>query len=377
MRKLDLLVLKFNAWDRASFLKEVIDYSENSMVFIFDFEKIMLEYKPADIDFPIETIRYKQTKMVNRSRFLLAFFSSLDIAIFMFFFLYLCIKFRPKVCWMDNTWPAVVTGIMRVFGFCGYSIYTPSDWLVNDQKKISIRNLANNLLWPVMDYFACRLNDNVLNLTDEIGKARIQYWGTKVTKRESTHSRLICLKNSDVQTGRNKIGFLGRVLSDSGLELVILTLKRKAPEKKIILKIIGPVTPHSKRLKQFIKEHEADDLVEICDFVEAGKLQDCLSDCFCGVNLISVHGGHTAYTIPGKMIEYLQNFMPVLVTNFIGNFYKIIEDNQLGLVINPTEEEIFKAIEHLYKQQQQYIDHINKFVGKYSVGKIEDYIVYD
>jgi len=377
-KRLDLLVLKFNAWDRKSFTEEALAYSRNSMMFFFDYEKIALEYKPENVDFSHRTIKYLQHRLVPSNSFLFLLLSLADIVIGMMLFGFLCVKFRPRVCWIDNTWPAVATGLMKKLGFCNYSIYTPSDWLACGQKQgLLVRYFANNVLWPVMDYLACRLNDHVLNLTSEIGEARYNFWSKAVPKRECVHSRTISINKSILEKPRNKICFLGRVLHDSGLEIVISALQKKWQKNGITLKIIGPTTQYSARLRNFIESNNAHDFVEIFDFIEADKLNDSMADCFCGINLMTNPDSHTIYTIPGKLIEYLQQQMPVIVTQNIGPFHKVIRKNGLGYVIRPTEDELWDAVEDLYRNLKQYQNNILNFVQHQSCGGIEDYIEND
>ena len=376
-KRLDLLVLKFNAWDRKSFTEEALAYSRNSMIFFFDYEKITLEYKPQNVGFSRRTIKYLQHRSMPSNSFVFLLLALADIVIGMMLFGFLCVRFRPRVCWIDNTWPAVATGLMKKLGFCNYSIYTPSDWLACNRKQGTVKYLANNILWPVMDYLACCLNDHVLNLTAEIGEARYNFWGKKVPKRECVGSRTISINKSIPEQPRNKICFLGRVLPDSGLEIVISALQKTWQKNGITLKIIGPRTPHSEKLRNYIEVNNAHDFVEIYDFVEADKLYELMADCFCGINLITSPDSHTIYTIPGKLIEYIQRQMPVIVTQNIGPFHKVIQKNRLGHVIKPAEDELCDAIEHLYRNQKQCLENIRNFGQKQSVGKIEDYIIND
>lgn len=374
-KRIDLLAVKFDAWDRNAFLEEAVSYSKNSMIFFFDFDKYCLEYKPENINFIRKVIKYVKFKNVWLNHAANPIFGLINIAIFMFLFGFLCLRYRPKVCWMDNTWPAVVTGLMKKLGICDYSIYTPSDWLVNNHKQNPIRYLANNVLWSTMDYLACRLNDNVLNLTREIGEARYKYWGRKVARREGIDFRHIKIKGDSINRNRNKICFLGRVQDDSGLDVVISTMREIWEEHGIMLKIVGPARPAFEKLKEVVKAYDAQEFVEISGFVEADKLYEFMSDCFCGIHLINSTNSHTIYTISGKLIQYIQLLMPVIVTKNIGPFHKLIQQYEIGKVIKPLRDEICSSVEHLYKNLEQYQENIRKFVSSMPVKKIKDYIL--
>jgi glycosyltransferase involved in cell wall biosynthesis len=372
-KRVDILALKYNSFDRDSFIEDALSNSVNSMIFFWDFDKLSLEYKHKDINYSWKVIKFIKFKNVWLNRFVQPVRGLVNLVLFVLLFGFLCFKFRPKVCWIENTWSAVMTGAMSRLGICGYSIYLPGDWLASSQKQSPIKYLANNILFPVMDYLACRFNDVVLNVSQEIGDARLKLWGKKVARSEDVFM-VMKINESSVRQIRNKICFLGKVRSDSGMELVISAMPEIWGKYGIKLKIIGQETVERKNLEKIIETYKVQDFVQISGFMEFNRLYESMEDCFCGINLITSTNSYSIYTIVGKLIHYIQSPMPVIVTKNVGPFHEQVRQNGLGLVIEPTKKELLDAVGQLYENQKLFYENILKFADNRLKPKINDYI---
>ena len=74
--KIDFASLKMSSFDQETFLKDSVSYSENSILYFFDFEKITLEHKPGWLKWLPKTIHFFFPKnSILRNRFKLLWWS--------------------------------------------------------------------------------------------------------------------------------------------------------------------------------------------------------------------------------------------------------------------------------------------------------------
>ena len=78
--------------------------------------------------------------------------------------------------------------------------------------------------------------------------------------------------------------------------------------------------------------------------------------------IITTTNNYSAYTIPGKIIHYLQYLLPVIVTKGSGPIVSSIKKNEMGLVIEPLEEEFIKAVVTIYDKQRQFRENIAQYI---------------
>ena len=104
-KKIDLLLCRFVTYDQGWFTEEALDYSKNSILYFIDFDKIILKYKPENIKGLPSIIRLPALKNQKLYALMHPFFlAPLQIMILSFFFLYVALRFRPKIVWTDSTW---------------------------------------------------------------------------------------------------------------------------------------------------------------------------------------------------------------------------------------------------------------------------------
>ena len=172
---------------------------------------------------------------------------------------------------------------------------------------------------------------------------------------------------------RKQICFLGLVREDSGLEWVIPSLPKLWEKYGIKLVIIGWPSPHLKKIKELIVTNNAQECIEFHNHLDYGKLKEVLDSCFCGLNLITNTDSYSTYGIPGKLIDYLQMLIPLIITDGVGPFAKVVQEKQLGLVIKSSEE-LTMAIEELYSNNSSYQKNIQNYILNRSHKKIADYV---
>lgn len=377
MNKLDILVFKQYSSDTDSFIEDIIDYNSNSIILIFDFDKIMVRYKPSNINFKKNTISFFKTKSYKVNYYISPFLFLITMVQFLKLFLFICCKYRPKVFWIENAFAAVIVGLLRKCHLCGKSIYLPGDWVVNPKnKKKFFSYIANNLVFPIADYAACKLNDVVLNHTEKIAEARYKFWGKKIAKKEKLYLYQPRIKISNISLNKmNKnICFIGQMRKESGLNLAIKALSKIRQHQDISLIIIGPKTQYYEYFRRLSKQYHVEPYVKFLGFVETDRFINILSDCFCGINILTVKDTYSFYTIPGKIMHYIQYLTPVITTEGVGYFSSVVKDNELGLVIESSETEFINAIYKIYHEQRKYRNNIIKYINSFPKVDVKELI---
>jgi len=372
-KRLDFIAVKFVTFDTESFVQEVINYSSNSLIILFDVYKITLRYKPPDMSFPWNTFRLFTVDGEKRYGFTSLLMAILTVFFYIFLTSYLCIRYRPKIFWSHNLWTSWTAGLFKKIGMCDYTIHVASDWLVSSRKQPFVSYLANNIVFPIFDYLGCILSDLVLNSSEKISESRQAYWGKRVEKHRIDYPLYFKIHDDINKRERNRICFLGLVRNDSGLELVIPLLYNLWEKYGIKLVIIGWPSPHLKKIKELIVANNVQEYVEFYSYLDYARLKEILDGCFCGLNLLTTTDSYSIYGIQGKLVDYLQMLIPIIVTDGVGPFAKVVQEKQIGFVIKSTEE-LAKAIEELYNNNLHYQNNIRNYILSRSPKKISDYV---
>jgi len=290
------------------------------------------------------------------------------------FLLSICLKQRIKIILVENTYAAVLAGILKKLCLCEKMVYLPGDWLAGSKtKKGVLSHVGGNIVFPLFDYCACRLSDLTLNCTEMISKSRYEYWGRKIAKKELLFRvRLTIKQNKPSAADARNIAFMGGVRSDSGLELVIRSLNKIKGAQEICLKLIGPRNERSLVLERFAHECGADSKVMFSGFVDRQDLKSVLADCFCGVNLITSKDSYSTKTLPAKIFDYLQYLLPVIVTENSGWIADVVRTHELGEVVVPNEESFQRAVERIYQNQTRYRNNIVKYINSFQGSSLKE-----
>lgn len=377
MNKLDILIFKQYSSDTDSFIEDILDYKSNSVILIVDFDKIMVRYKPSNINFKKNTILLFKTKSYKLNYYISPLIVFINMVKILKLFSFICWRYRPKVFWVENSYAALIVGFLRKCHLCGKSIYLPGDWVaIKGNKKKLLSYVGNNLVFPILDYLACKLNDVVLNHTKKIAEARYKFWGKKIAKKEKLYLYQPRIKISNISLNKmNKnICFIGQMRKESGLDLAIKALSKIRQHQDISLIIIGPKTQYYEYFRRLSKQYHVEPHVKFLGFVETDRFINILSDCFCGINLLIVKDTYSFYTIPGKIMHYIQYLLPVIATEGTGYFSSVVKDNELGLVIEASETEFINAVYKIYHEQREYRNNIIKYINSFPKVDIKELI---
>lgn len=376
MTRIDILAYKMYSYDTDAFIEDIIDYSNNSIILIHDFDKITVSYKPSNVKFNKITIRSFSTNNSKLNYYLSPLLLLIHSFMLTKLFLIICWKYRPKVCWIENVYAAVIVGVLRKCHLCGKSIHVPGDWLVSTSKQKLFSYIANNLLFPILDYWACRLNDLVLDHADRITEARYKFWGKKVAKKEKPYLYKPRIKTNNIRIDKmsKNICFIGDMRKDSGLDIAIKSLSYIRNQKDIVLKIIGPKRQNYDYFTNLTKEYHVEPYVDFLGFLETDKLGEILDDCFCGINILTSINSYSNYATPGKQIHYLQFLLPIIATENSGTLVTMIKEKKLGVIIEPLEDAFQEAIIQVYADQEKYRKNIISFINSLQQVSIKELI---
>lgn len=376
MKRIDLIAYKMDSSDSEFFVKDILKFSRNSIVLLFDFEKISVVHKPDNVNLKIRKIPIFRVRNYRLFCMLSPFFFVLNFLILFTFFLYLCLKYRPRAGWMENVFAGLIIGLFRRLGLCGKAIYVPGDWLVNPKNESFLKFIGNNIVFPVTDYFACRFSDLVLHHSEAISDARVKFWGKKITRLEKPYIYRPRVKIDHEINGpkRNKICFLGQIRKDSGIDVMIDILRDLRKDVDMSLVIIGPKTHEYEAVKKRILTLQLDHCVKLYGFIETEDLPELLSDCFCGLNLLTSKDSYSSYALPGKLMHYIQHLLPVVVSEGIGYFSAVIKEHGLGRVIEAKPEEIKSALLELNRNYDSYKNNILTYISNFPVSDIKELI---
>ena len=362
-----------DSFDKDSFTQDALSYSENCMLLYFDFYEMRVEHKPDHIKrFPsLIKLPLPKNKFILKAFFPIWWL--LLFSTFMFVFGYLCLRYKPKVCWTEITWVGMVFGLAKKFGLCENFIYCTGDWLAHQKNSSFLSRLSNDYIFVYTDYIAATHCDLLISYSIKCGQARESYWGKKLSSNHyNRYPPPIQICKTAVDKKATEICFLGQVRDDSGLDKFIPLLESLNKMYGIRLKIIGPPSAYRDRIEKIIYELNCEHLVDLYGWLPQNELLNVMQNCFCGINLL-VNSTYALYAIPGKIIQYLQMQIPVLITDNSG-VSETVQKNKLGIIIDLNFNALEDSIEKLFKYQSEYRMNIKKYAKQYPNKRICEYL---
>jgi len=166
----------------------------------------------------------------------------------------------------------------------------------------------------------------------------------------------ICIDDNHMLPGqREEIGYIGYPSSDHALDVLFDICKRH----QFRLNIIGD-SAYLQSIKHLAPPHT----VFHGMLNDPAKINDILSRCFCGyaVYYDTSPQSYSYFGIPSKTFYCFASNTPVITTN-TAHFTQYIEEYGVGRVINPTPDEIEKAVLELKEKFQSFYEAINRFRG--------------
>lgn len=369
---IDILAYKIESFDSDAFREDVISHGRTAIIVAFNISGVWIDYKSEGISLPlkkIKFIRFHKWRKLDHILYPFAFITdNLRIAILLISAL---IKYKVKVMMVENTYVAAMSGILRKCGLVEKMIYVPGDWLVNSASKKGLRSwLGCNIAFPLCDYLACKFSDVTLHFVNIQKELRIQYWGRPIAKSDIvTMPRLKLKRKATDATTKRSMLFVGDVRENSGLDIAIESLRELRKDLDISLKIIGAPNINHRVLLDLARRYDVDKYVQFMGFVDRQKFNEVLSDCFCGINLITIDRSHSAHTLPAKIFDYLQYGMPVIATRNVGAAAGILETNKLGVVIGPDVREFTEAVREIWNNHGNIQENIYQYIRSTSTSE--------
>ncbi|MBU1086242.1 MAG: glycosyltransferase [Candidatus Omnitrophica bacterium] len=363
---IEVLAYKVDSFDNESFAEDVKVFSKKSIILFFNKDGVSVHYKPDDVVLKKQLLKFIKLSSHKMDYIMYPFVFCMDHFRLSLLFLKILIFYKVNTVVVENTFVAGILALYRKLRIFKRLIYLPGDWLAGCKaKKQGLwSNIGSNSIFPIFDFMACRGSDITLNCTKRIAQEREAFWGKKITNFEAEfQSRLVfkITKNLSAKK-RNKVLFMGKMRQDSGLELIVKSLSFIRKEIDISLKIFGAINLQYEYIKNLAKDYGVEAAIEFHGYLDRERFEDMMSDCFCGINLITSTDSYTAKTLPAKVFDYLQYLLPVIVTENIGQTSELVKEFKLGEVINSNEKELVDALKKIFESQPVYRDNIIKYI---------------
>jgi glycosyltransferase involved in cell wall biosynthesis len=370
-RKLDLLVIKTDSFDTESFIGDSIKYSKNSLVLLISFKgEISVAYAPKKNNYGKKNWKYSLQNNKLCVSGILSFF--LFIILISIILTAIFFKYRVRVVIIENTYAAIIAGLYRKLGRSKKSFYIPGDWLASGRRTSGASNIFNNYIFPVCDFISCKLNDVVLDHNEKITKARYKYWGKEVSKNIKQYKywlNQVKVRTNYYQKEKKKtICFIGNITEIYSFDIILNSLKKLNHQYDIRLKIIGPKSNMLRKIENKAKFMKIDHFVEFAGYVDRDDLPSKISDCFCGINIITDKNSHSNFSIPGKLIYYLSSLIPIIATKNNGPFTSVISNHKIGLIIDADVKSFTEAVVDIYVNQKYYVERMNGLINSLPTG---------
>lgn len=177
----------------------------------------------------------------------------------------------------------------------------------------------------------------------------------------NNHVLPLSIDNNNVPpTGRNEIGYIGFPSPDHAVDVLFEICKKHGFK----LNIFGD-SPYLQSIKHLAP---ADTVFHgiTNDNVKIGQV---LARCFCGYAVYrdTSPNSYSYFGIPSKCLQLFASNVPAVTTN-TAHFTQNIATSGAGCVVNPTTEEIEKAILDIRVRFPVYYEAINQFRDKWNAG---------
>lgn len=351
--------------------KEIISQNPDSIIINYNPQSLKhyIFYSP-----PYWHIKKKICSVIKFNQYYLNIIGFLIYSLSLFLLaLKLTFKFRPKVFIAEGYYLGFQTGILRCMRIYKRSVYISGDWFVGNKRKSKILGLiTNELIFPMMDFCACKLNDVTFNITELIGNKRQQYWSKRIAKIEKTIYFPLTIKSRNIDKNKinKQICFVGIMREQCGLDVAIRSLKELRNYADFSISIIGPYSYDYKIFKKIAEDTCVARYVHFLGFLDRNKFKDILSSCFCGLHLLNIKESYNSFSFPAKIGDYIQYLLPIIATEDIGCSKELIMKNNLGVIINLDEKTFISNLLSVYKEQNVYRANIIKYLEHYRATPI-------
>jgi glycosyltransferase involved in cell wall biosynthesis len=379
LKNIDLIAYKIEAYDSDDFIQDISSKGLSYLIMIFD------PHHGYHIISNVGEIQEEKTKLVAGAltkKYHWIFYALLYPITFLIDYYIVSKKinqlvdrYNPTNAFVDNTFVALHFSRLRKKSKIKNLVYGSHDWFDVEKVSFSLSSFLKycfSYLFLVFDYQACRNSDIVLNHTEIVGKKRLNHWGKNIIKNKEYFYKPnltpILSKNFDQKKSNNKIIFLGWATSSSGLKLTLDSIKGSNYE----LNIIGKPSEAVKSIKN---ENNISNFKHL-GFLDRSKFSEAFDQCIAGINIITSEDVHTVHTVPSKVIDYLRHGVPVICTKNIGPFSEIISEYNLGLIIEPNNHAIIKAINEINANKTFFSENIKIFFNEYPFSNLFEYFEY-
>jgi glycosyltransferase involved in cell wall biosynthesis len=252
---------------------------------------------------------------------------------------------------------------------------------LQDELKLSF-NLPQFIirLFSYIEKYNLQWSDKIITVTEGIKELLSQIYkieSGKITVIANGVNTTKFFPKENKNDKEYQLGFVGNLVTWSGLEYLIQSLPKICTEiKNIKLLIVGDGT-QKVYLQNLAKDQKVSEYIKFTGFVLPSDIPEYINQChICYLPAIKLRNARIGIS-PIKLYEYLACGVPVIVTDIEGLTF--ISEHQLGLVVEPEDSnalvhatlELLKNSElrkKMSKNARSYIE--NHFTWKITTQKI-------
>jgi glycosyltransferase involved in cell wall biosynthesis len=257
------------------------------------------------------------------------------------------------VCVAEGPENALLALFLKKLRVIDKVVYWAGDWFLFPSENVDFITFLNNVLNSCFDKFCFSKCNGVWNFTERIQRARQLRWKIKIPKsREKIVPPPFPVPiNSTSLAQRKSIVFVGHPRKFHGLEIAINALAKASKEiPDLRLEIVG-FSEYLHTLLDHARAIGVYDKIVLHNYVPPIRLREIMKNGLCGLAIFTNEKQNFSYfTIPSKVLHYLEAGMPVLTTRYHGVAELIISAGA-GILVNCSSDSVSKAIIELAMNQ--------------------------
>ena len=231
----------------------------------------------------------------------------------------------------------------------------------------------------LLDRFCVKNSDLVWHINPAISEGRLLFGRVKPESYRAIHvpigySRGLLRPRPPSPEGRYRIGFVGTLSSNQGLQMAIPALAaivEKFPRAE--LEIIGDGT-YRGEVEKLVKESPVRDRIHLYGFIgDRARVSAILSGCALGIAPWTMEEeNNVRYADPGKPKHYAFCGLPIVITR-CNSIADEIEETGAGIAINYSAEEFTAAVSRLLgddRLRRECRENAIKFARRYTTEHI-------
>jgi len=275
--------------------------------------------------------------------------------------------------------PALAGILLKRIGLVRSVVYYSYDYAPTPPSA-SVYTVLTTRIFQIIDGICARYSDVTWNLSKSMIRIRERISPFEVEPARQVVVPYAIFPRWELETGldidKNSVGFVGNLVRNQGLELVIeatADIAKEIPNFKVL--IIGS-GPHERVLKELVRMKALEKHIVFLGFVkDENEVYRILSSCSAGLAPYVLDPYSLVnYAYPGKVRMYIECGLPVIMTR-VSDIADDIEKFKAGYIIRYDKDQLTDAIAKLLGDDalyQEFRNNIRTLVWTNTVRNILD-----